>query len=139
MISWISGVTKIGPGNSHLNLLPILENLHCIKSSLPPTVQGEKDKCRLSQRPSRSGLGTCLAACQSQEDGQHRICFAEGGSCVRLLEAAVTVVSTVSPLNKFFGLILILMAWPLGFHDAVISGGPASDPSFLPLPDSLLK
>lgn len=51
----------------------------------------------------------------------------------------MTVVSTVSPLNEFFGLILILMAWPLGFHDAVISGSPASDPSFLPFPDSLLK
>lgn len=51
----------------------------------------------------------------------------------------MTLVSTVSPLNEFLGLILILMIWSLEFHDAMISGTSTSDHSFLTLPDGLLK
>lgn len=48
---------------------------------------------------------------------------------ISFLEAAVTVtvVSMVSPLDEFFGLILILMAWSLEFQDSAISGGSAYD------------
>lgn len=83
---------------------------------------------------STCGLG--LEASDRKIKGRRRLHAAEGGSCIQSLEAAGTVVSTVSSLDSFFVLILIPMAWPLESHD---SGGLAPDPSFLALPDSLLK
>ena len=91
----------------------MFKKLHCMKSSLPPTIEGEKDKCRLSQCPSQLGHGHMpkglpidaptsgfgLEASVRKMEGWHRIHSAEGENCIQFLEAAVTAVSTVSPLD----------------------------------------
>lgn len=78
----------------------------------------------------RSGL----EASDRKMEGQHIFHSAEGSSCVQFLEAAGKVVLMMSPLDSFFVLILIPMAWPLEFRN---SGGLTSDPSFLAFPDIL--